>query len=83
MLPILNVAVMFSLIRRITFIIGKSLKQNLIPGTKGIDKTFNACCVSYLSFKVKATDETAVFFVVVLLTGVSIFIYKQKTISLI
>lgn len=36
-----------------------------------------------LSFKVNATEETAVVFVVVLLTRVSTSTYKQMTVSLI
>lgn len=56
------------------FAIGKCLKQNLIAGTNQRKKqSAHAHCVNNLS-KVKATDETVMFFVTASLTRVSTFI---------
>lgn len=56
------------------FVIGKCLRQNLIPGThQGGNKTLNAHWVNNFSFKVNMMDKIAVCFVAAFLTRVSPF----------
>lgn len=63
------------------FVRVKCLKQNLIPGTNQRGKQNTQCSLCEQSFKVNATDKTAVLFVVALLTCQPFYLEESDSIS--